>query len=211
MNDIIAEQRKKIMNIFDKFYELLMVYNKRWIQVFEQEEIPDEFLTGEIEEENWKGTVLKFKTWKYIPSDITENEMQELEKTIGMELPIPLKAYYTSYFHLFDWQRNFSKNSPTHRMEGIWNAYNKYMISFGYLPFTWDTQQGCLFCMKFDIDNNDCGIYKIDHDEMFDFDYHKNATQDTVDHAMKFFADDFLTYLKKITIGQIEEFIKLGL
>ena len=154
MNDIITEHRNKIMDILDKFYEILKVYNKRWIQVFVEEEIPNKFLTGEIEEENWKGTILKFKTWKYIPSDITENEILELENTIGTKLPIPLKAYYTSYFHLFDWQRNFSQNSPEHRMEGIWTAYNKYMISFGYLPFSWDTENGCLFCIKFDADNN---------------------------------------------------------
>ena len=99
MNDIITEHRNKIMDILDKFYEILKVYNKRWIQVFVEEEIPNKFLTGEIEEENWKGTILKFKTWKYIPSDITENEILELENTIGTKLPIPLKAYYTSYFH----------------------------------------------------------------------------------------------------------------
>ena len=75
-------------------------------------------------------------------------------------------------------------------MEGIWNAYNKYMISFGYLPFSWDTQCGCLFCVKFDADNNDCGIYTIDHEVMFDFDYHKNATQDKIDCAMELFSQN---------------------
>ena len=36
MNDIITEHRNKIMDILDKFYEILKVYNKRWIQVFEK-------------------------------------------------------------------------------------------------------------------------------------------------------------------------------
>lgn len=207
MNDMIIEYRNKIINIFDELYEMLKVYDKRWIQVFADEEIPKAFLTGEIEEENWKGTILKFKTWKYIPSDITENEIHELEKVIGMKLPIPLKAYYTSYFHLFDWQRNFSQNSPEHRMEGILNAYNKCMINLGYLPFSWDAQQGCLFCIKFDADYNDCGIYKIDHEEMFDLDYHKNATQEKVDQVMKYYADNFFNYLERV-IGEIEAIIK---
>ena len=85
------------------------------------------------------------------------------------------------------------------------------MISFGYLPFSWDTENGCLFCIKFDADNNDCGIYKIDHEEMIDFDYHKNATQNKVDFAMKFFSNNFYDYLEKITIGQIKDFIRLGI
>ena len=42
MSDIIAEYRNKIMDIFDKFYEMLKVYNKRWIQVFAEDKIPDE-------------------------------------------------------------------------------------------------------------------------------------------------------------------------
>ena len=86
MNDIITEHRNKIMDILDKFYEILKVYNKRWIQVFVEEEIPNKFLTGEIEEENWKGTILKFKTWKYIPSDITENEILEKAEEIQAEI-----------------------------------------------------------------------------------------------------------------------------
>ena len=67
------------------------------------------------------------------------------------------------------------------------------------------------YCIKFDADNNDCGIYKIDHEEMFDFDYHKNATQNKVDFAMKFFSNNFYDYLEKITIGQIKDFIRLGI
>ena len=46
---------------------------------------------------------------------------------------------------------------------------------------------------------------------MFDFDYHKNATQNKVDFAMKFFSNNFYDYLEKITIGQIKDFIRLGI
>ena len=74
-------------------------------------------------------------------------------------------------------------------MEGIWTAYNKYMISFGYLPFSWDTENGCLFCIKFDADNNDCGIYKIDHEEMFDFDYPVSYTH-LIDYRVRGFTRD---------------------
>lgn len=198
MNYTIEEYRREIMKILDNFYQKLKSCNKHWIQIISTSDecdkyIPKEMLTGEIDVES-NGIILR--TWKYIPSDISEKEIAELEDTIGTKLPLPLKAYYTSYFHLFDFEINFSGNSPVQRMTGIYNAYNKFMIKHGYIPFTWDKQYGCLFCMKVDQNNNDCGIFLIDHEDMFNFE--EDAKQEEINSAMRFAADNFLDYLNKM-------------
>ncbi len=211
MDCTIEEYRSVIIKIFDEFYNMLKSYNKRWIQFFYEDELPEELLTDEIETEEWNGTTLKFKTWKYAPSDITEKEMSEIEETIGISLPIPLKAYYTSYFHLFDWQRDIPENSPMSRMGSLCNSYNKYMISFGYLPFSWDCQGGCLYCMKLDKNNNDCGIYTIDHEVMFEFEYNQNADENKIKNSMEYFAENFCDYLKKVTVELFEKVIRWGI
>lgn len=205
----IDEYRAEIKKILDEYYELLKIHNKYEIQIVGDIKIPDGMFTGEVEfDTEYKD--LKLRTWKMIPSDVTEEDIAQLEKVIGIRLPDPLRAYYTSYYHLWDWERDLSKNSPTAKMDGIYNAYNELMIQFGYLPFTWDNQYGCLFCMKFDENNNDCGIYMIDHEEMFDFDAETVTAQD-IEKVMRFEAKDFCDYLYNETVGMVKYCLEHGL
>ena len=200
MNKSVEEYRDEIKKILDEYYELLRIHNKFLIQVFENYKLPDGMFTGEIEVDTEYN--LKFKTWKMIPSDVTEEDISKLEKEIGIRLPAPLRAYYTSYYHLWDWQINLSGNSPKAKMIGIYEAYNTLMIHFGYLPFSWDNQYGCLFCMKFDENNNECGIYSIDHEEMFGFEP-ETATLQDIEKVMRFEAENFCEYLYNETVGTI--------
>lgn len=197
----------EIKKILDEYYELLKVYDKIEIQVPDFIEIPNGMFTGEVEEVSKYNITLR--TWKMIPSDVTEEDIAELEKEIGVRLPDSLRAYYTSYYHLWDFERNLSRNSPVAKMDGIYNAYNKLMIKFDYLPFTWDNQYGCLFCIKFDENNNDYGIYMIDHEEMFDFDAETVTLQD-IEKVMRFEAKDFCEYLYNETVGMVKKLIKCG-
>ncbi|MCM1505841.1 MAG: SMI1/KNR4 family protein [Ruminococcus flavefaciens] len=183
MNKSIEEYRTEIKKILEEYYELLRIYDKFQIQVLDYVEIPEGMFTGEVEIDTEYN--LKLKTWKMIPSDVTEEDISELEKETGIRLPNPLKAYYTSYYHLWDWQINLSGNSPKAKMNGIYEAYNTLMIHFGYLPFIWDNQYGCLFCMKVDENNQDCGIYWIDHEELFAF-KPKTVTAQDIEKAMDF-------------------------
>lgn len=208
MNKSIEEYRTEIKKILDEYYELLKIHKKDEIQIVGDIKIPDGMFTGEVEfDTEYKD--LKLRTWKMIPSDVTEEDIAELEKEIGIRLPDPLRAYYTSYYHLWDFQRNLSENSPVCKMDGIYNAYNELMIQFGYLPFTWDNQYGCLFCMKFDENNNDCGIYIIDHGEMFSFDAETVTAQD-IEKVMRFEAKDFCEYLYNVTVGMVKKCIEHG-
>ncbi len=135
MSKSIEEYRTEIKKILDEYYELLKVYDKTEIQVPDFIEIPNGMFTGEVEEVSKYNITLR--TWKMIPSDVTEEDIAELEKEIGVRLPDSLRAYYTSYYHLWDFERNLSINSPVAKMCGIYNAYDELMIKFGYLPFTW--------------------------------------------------------------------------
>lgn len=208
MSKSVEEYRIEIRKILDEYYELLKVYDKSEIQVLGDTEIPDGMFTGEVEfDEEYNH--LELRTWKMIPSDVTEEDIAQLEKVIGIRLPDPLKAYYTSYYHLWDWQRNLSGNVPKAKMIGIYEAYNELMIKFGYLPFSWDNQYGFLFCMKFDENNNDCGIYKIDHEEMFDFDEETVTVQD-IEKVMRFKAKNFYEYLYNETVGMVKKLIEYG-
>ena len=203
----IDEYRTEIKCIFDEFYEGLKKYDKFYIQVLKEDDIPQEMLTGELEidEDFYKkyNKVIELKTWKYMLSTVSSKDITELERKIGIKLPVPLVAYYTSYFHFFDSNLGISENSPYFPMNGIYTAYNNFMISHGYLPFTW-IQDGCLICMKLDENGNDCGIYTIDHECMFDFEYRGKVSDDELNSAINFEAPDFLTYLRCYTLGYID-------
>lgn len=208
MNKSVEEYRAEIKKILEEFYELQSVHNKIGIQMPEGYDIPSEMLTGEVETDTKYN--IKLVTWKMIPSDITEKEIAELEKEIKMRLPDPLRAYYTSYYHLWDLHTNISENSPQARMSGIYSSYNELIIKFGYLPFTWDIEGAWLYCMKFDENNNDCGIYWIDHEYLFGFDS-ETVTAQEIEKVMEFQAKDFCEYLYNETIGMAKYFIENGL
>ncbi len=63
--------------------------------------------------------------------------------------------------------------------------------------------------MKFDENNQDCGIYMIDHEEMFAFDAETVTIQD-IEKVMRFKAKNFCEYLYNETVGMVKELIKCG-
>lgn len=208
MNKSVEEYRMEIKKILDEYYELLKVYDKTEIQVLDYVEIPDGMFTGDIEIDTRYNNV-ELRTWKMIPSDVTEEDISELEKVMGICLPDPLKAYFTSYYHLWDSQRNIPENSPLSKMGGIYEAYDELLIRFGYLPFTWENQGAWLFCMKIDENNQDCGIYWIDHEYLFGFDS-ETVTAQEIDKVMDFQAKDFCEYLYNETVGMVKKCIEYG-
>lgn len=203
MNKSIDEYRTEIKKILDEYYELLKVYDKTEIQVLDYVEIPERMFTGEVEIDIRYNNV-ELRTWKMIPSDVTEEDIAEFEKVIGIRLPDPLRAYFTSYYHLWD---NIPENSPLNKMGWIHGAYDELMIRFGYLPFTWDSQGSWLICMKIDENNQDCGIYWIDHEYLFGFDSETVTAQD-IDEVMEFQTKDFCKYLYNETVGMVRHLIE---
>lgn len=163
--------------------------------------------TGEEEVDTEYNAMLR--TWKMIPSDVTEEDISELEKEIGIRLPDALRAYYTSYCHLWEGNSNIPENSPEHKMSGLREDYDELLVNFGYIPLTWDEQGAWLFCMKVDENDQDCGIYWIDHEELFAF-KPETVTAQEIEKAMDFQAENFCEYLYNETVGMMKYRIKNG-
>lgn len=205
MNKSVEEYRTEIKKILEEYYELLRIYDKHLIQVWDYVEIPDGMFTGEVDTEY--NEILQ--TWKMIPSNVTESDISKLENEIGIRLPDPLRAYYTSYYHLWDYDSNIPENSPTNKMSGLREDYDELLVNFGYIPLTWDVQCAWLFCMKVDENNQDCGIYWIDHEELFAFKPETVTAQD-IEKAMDFHAENFCEYLYDETVGMMKYRLENG-
>ena len=205
MNKSVEKYRDEIKKILDEYYELLRIYDKYLIQVLDYVEIPEGMFTGEVD----TGYNETLRTWKMIPSDVTEEDISEFEKETGIRLPDALRAYYTSYYHLWECDSNIPENSPINKMSGLREDYDELLVNFGYIPLTWDGQGAWLFCMKVDENNQDFGIYWIDHEELFAFKPETVTAQD-IEKAMDFQAENFCEYLYNETVGMMKYRLENG-
>lgn len=109
----------------------------------------------------------EWKVWKLIPSTATEQDVENLEKTIGTKLPQCLKAFLTVYHHYFD--APIGENPISAPFEAVLDAWNPLLVKHGYLPFTWDEEGYYIRCIDLaNMPNEEqCGIYQIDHEILF--------------------------------------------
>lgn len=130
-------------------------------------------------------------------ADIKEEEIIELERKIGVKLPLSLKAFLTVYHHFFEMP--IGRNSLSEPFEGILHAWNPILVKCGYLPFTWDRECYFIRCIRLEEmpDEEKCGIYQIDHEILFDFD-EETVTKQDIDGKMKFVSQNLLTYLDEV-------------
>ncbi|MDE7224086.1 MAG: hypothetical protein K2O34_09940, partial [Acetatifactor sp.] len=85
-----TEYREYIKNFFEEYYHKLS-----------QDEISLKLPFGNRQKEMWSDDAdpeKEWKKWKMIPADIKEEEIEELEKKIGVKLPLSLKAFLTVYY-----------------------------------------------------------------------------------------------------------------
>ncbi|GAA3406183.1 hypothetical protein ACFFNY_25455 [Paenibacillus hodogayensis] len=80
-------------------------------------------------------------------------------------------------------------------MTGIQNMYNPLLCRLGYLPFTWDSEYGCILCidLKGSADKEPGAIYEIDHDILFGFDEDRTERRD-LERSLVYVYPDFKTY-----------------
>ena len=78
----------------------------------------------------------EWKAWKLIPSTITDQDTETLEKTIGINLPKCLNAFLTVYHHYFD--NPAGENPVSAPFKAVRNSWNPLLVKHGYLPFAWD-------------------------------------------------------------------------
>ena len=183
------EYQQYMKNFFEQYYHKLSQNEMNIMLPFKDRE--KEMWSDDADpEEEWK-------KWKMIPADIKEEEIDELERKIGVKLPLSMKAFLTVYHHYF--AHPIGRNSLYKHFEGILHAWNPLLVKCGYLPFTWDSDCYFIRCIRLEEmpDEEKCGIYQIDHEILFDFD-EETVTKKEIDENMKFISQNLLTYLDEI-------------
>lgn len=73
------------------------------------------------------------------------------------------------------------------------------LVKAGYLPFAWDPEGYFIRCIKLDAmpDEEECGIYQIDHEILFDFE-ENTVSKEEIDANMESIARNFFEYLEKM-------------
>lgn len=184
-----AEYQEYMRNFFEQYYLKLS-----------REEILVKLPLKEEEKEMWSDDANpddEWKKWKPVPAMISDEEVKKLEKEIGVELPLSLKAFLTVTHHYFDYP--IGRNSVAKHFQGLKNAWNPILIRCGYLPFTWDKDGYFIRCIRLNKmpEEEKCGIYQIDHEVLFDFDENIVTTKE-IDSYMRFVSENLLTYLDEI-------------
>lgn len=184
-----AEYQEYMRNFFEQYYQKLS-----------QEEIHVTLPLEEDEKEMWSDDGNpndEWKKWKLVPAMISDGEIKALEKEIGVELPLSLKAFLTVTHHCFD--DPIGRNSVAKHFQGVRNEWNPVLVRCGYLPFTWDEECYFIRCIRLNKmpEEEKCGIYQIDHEVLFDFD-ENTVTPEEIDQSMVFISENLLTYLDEI-------------
>ena len=137
----------------------------------------------------------EWKKWKLVPSTITEEDMEQLEKAIGVKLPQCLRALMTVYHHCFHYPVGCNLvSNPFEDFLGVWNPL---LVEYGYLPFAWDEEGYYIRCihLKNMPDEEQCGIYRIDHELLFSIE-DGAVQQGELDKNMEYISQNLFTYLE---------------
>lgn len=188
--------REFMKDFFEKYYEKLN--NEHDGIRLELPEIDERMCASKADEaEEWR-------KWKLVPSDISEEELNELEIEIGAKMPAVLRTFLSTYFHYFEYP--IGRNSIDDKFSAVHNAWNPMLVRFGYIPFAWDEEGYFIRCINMnDMPEEDkCEVCQIDHEIMFGFD-ENTVTKEEIDENMCYLADNFCDYLNKILDGSLEE------
>ena len=185
---------------YAEYQEYMRDFFEQYYQKLSQEEIRVTLPLEEEEKEMWSDDANpndEWKKWKLVPAVISDEEIKELEKEIGVKLPLCLKAFLTVTHHCFD--NPIGRNSVAEHFEGMWEAWNPVLVRCGYLPFAWDEEGYFIRCIRLEKmpEEEKCGIYQIDHEVLFDFD-ENTVTPEEIDQSMVFISENLLTYLDEI-------------
>lgn len=192
----LEEYRTCIRNFFEQYYEKLS-----------QDDCNIELPLDENNRMMWAEDAdpdKEWKRWKLVPANIDENEIADFEQQIGVELPLIMKVFLTTYHHFFE--NPIGRNPVSQHFEGMKNAWNPLLVKYGYLPFAWDKEHYFIRCMQLANmpTEEKCGIYQIDHEVLFRFD-EESVTQEEIDENMKFISENLLTYLDEILYADDED------
>lgn len=108
-----------------------------------------------------------------------------------------MKAFLTVTHHCFD--NPIGRNSVAEHFKGVKESWNPVLVRCGYLPFAWDKEGYFIRCIRLEKmpEEEECGIYQIDHEVLFDFD-ENTVTPEEIDQCMELISENLLTYLDEI-------------
>ncbi|WP_339324605.1 SMI1/KNR4 family protein [Paenibacillus sp. FSL W8-0194] len=111
----------------------------------------------------------EWSVWKLVPSTVSAEDISALEKEFGLTFPEWYKAFISTYHHYFDDIPEQDTNEP---LKNIRDMYNPLLCRLGYLPFAWDAEYGCIWCIDVGSgpDEDQQAIYEIDHEILFGMD-----------------------------------------
>ncbi len=181
--------RQFMKNFFERYYHKLEQIENGIALMYPSEDV-DRLMWSEYAnpQEEWK-------KWKLVPSTITEEDMEQLEKAIGVKLPQCLKALLTVYHHYFHYPVGCNPiSSPFESFLGVWNPL---FVEHGYIPFAWDEEGYCIRCihLKNMPDEEQCGIYQIDHEILCSME-DDAVQQGELEKNMEYISQNLFTYLE---------------
>jgi hypothetical protein len=125
--------------------------------------MPEEMRDLSIEQRNdWIG-------WKIVPSTVTQEQLDGLENTIGLQFP-PLYRSFLQSYHFYDLHEMHFYRHPIHTWQNALTfAYKSYaeLIAIGLIPFGEESlmDAGAIcFDTRYTNENGDCPIVFWDHE-----------------------------------------------
>ncbi len=143
---------------FEKLYKKLSEEAPTALQMCD---LPEEMLAdGADPNEEWN-------TWKLIPSNVTDEELEVYWSNSKFELPNCIRAFLQTYHHCFEIIGRNMSNEPFYEFD---IAYNQHLDANGYLAFSWDPEGYFIRCIDMSVsdDEEKCPVVQFPHEELFD-------------------------------------------
>lgn len=129
---------------------------------------PPEMWKGQPDEEGWV-------EWTMLPSTVGDDDLDNLEREYGVTLPALLRAYFKTYFHMFDQVKGpgFTFFIPVLPSDAPLKSFRQWLtawrplLSAGYLPVgTYEDGWGPI-CLDLASSPTDPPAVWFDHEELF--------------------------------------------
>ena len=190
-----AETKLYMKEFFERRYAELSAGSGAGVMLPFEDEGEEMWADGADPDAEWK-------KWKLVPASISEDELASFEKSLGVKLPLQMKAFLTTYHHCFE--APVGENPTFDHFAAVKEAWNPLLVRCGYLPFTWDEEGAYIRCidLKNMPDEDGCGVFEIDHEILFSFD-EETAERGEVEAEMQPVAENFIAYLGAVQSGEL--------
>ncbi|WP_127590350.1 SMI1/KNR4 family protein [Paenibacillus lautus] len=178
------EIRKYIKQGFETYYAKYSQVTEEGFCRWMRPDVPAEMKAVDTGEE--------WSIWNLVPSTISEVDIGVMEQEYGLTFPEWYKAFISTYHHYFDVIPEQAVDEP---LDNVRDMYNPLLCRLGYLPFTWDSEYGKIWCIDV---NEDAGegfgaIYEIEHEICFDLD-EEQTDRAELKKSLVFLYPDFKAY-----------------